>query len=457
MEGLLPITESRFSYHQLIHLVQTIRNWGPLTNSSEAAGERAIGIIKGYVPKKGGTAVDSTTIDRYIPLEKVTARDCYDFDIETFMTSNDYSYCSLETAKLHKVNLNLRWNLFSNKINGNFYFNDNTVILSKSLNKGNRMSELTEYEFDQIIDTLTHIIEEYYDNDDHERSPLYRLQTAYNHIRSKKMILVRNLSIGQMFNCITNNTLNNVINEAGADYMNRIDDSMINVITQIKNLWKSKHYAEVYVFGILLQSRGYKYRESFPPIQEEGRYGQQHINFSPSNSLNTLEKNWNNKFTYSNWCAYIDHDKTKYGLVNYFFRLNIKDDPLLHNVPLASVCTYKCDNTNRFCKLPVISIRNFPFNHEAKLFIPVTSFCSTRILSLGLDSNKLPIPVTIRYNASISEGLRRHYSTVKYENVETIILFKLNPERRKFLFERDALKSGHYTDTSKDKDFAYSK
>jgi len=56
------------------------------------------------------------------------------------------------------------------------------------------------------------------------------------------MILVRNLSIGQMFNCITNNTLNNVINEAGADYMNRIDDSMINVITQIKNLWKSKHY-----------------------------------------------------------------------------------------------------------------------------------------------------------------------------------------------------------------------
>jgi hypothetical protein len=102
------------------------------------------------------------------------------------MTSNDYSYCSLETAKLHKVKLNLRWNLFSNKINGNFYFNDNTVILSKSLNKGNRMSELTEYEFDQIIDTLTHIIEEYYDNDNRERSPLYRLQTAYNHIRSKK-------------------------------------------------------------------------------------------------------------------------------------------------------------------------------------------------------------------------------------------------------------------------------
>lgn len=174
----------------------------------------------------------------------------------------------------------------------NFYFNDNTVILSKSLNKGNRMSELTEYEFDQIIDTLTHIIEEYYDNDDRERSPLYRLQTAYNHIRSIKMILFRNLSIGQMFNCFTNNTLNNVINEAGADYMNRIDDSMINVITQIKNLWKSKHYAEVCVFGILLQ---------FPPIQEEGRY----INFSPSNSLNTLEKNWNNKFTYSNWCDQI--------------------------------------------------------------------------------------------------------------------------------------------------------
>jgi len=38
-EGLFPISESKFSYHQLVHLFDNIRNWGPLSNSSEAAGE----------------------------------------------------------------------------------------------------------------------------------------------------------------------------------------------------------------------------------------------------------------------------------------------------------------------------------------------------------------------------------------------------------------------------------
>ena len=53
-EGLFPITESRFTFHQLIHLVDNIKNWGPLSNSSEAAGERAIAMIKRTVPKNGG-------------------------------------------------------------------------------------------------------------------------------------------------------------------------------------------------------------------------------------------------------------------------------------------------------------------------------------------------------------------------------------------------------------------
>ena len=50
-EGLFPITESRFTFHQLVHLVDNIRNWGPLSNLSEAAGERAFAMIKRTVPK----------------------------------------------------------------------------------------------------------------------------------------------------------------------------------------------------------------------------------------------------------------------------------------------------------------------------------------------------------------------------------------------------------------------
>jgi hypothetical protein len=69
-EGLFPITECKFTFHQLIHLVHNIRNWGPLTNSSEAAGERAIATIKRAVPSKGGDIISVAPLS-YCSIESI--------------------------------------------------------------------------------------------------------------------------------------------------------------------------------------------------------------------------------------------------------------------------------------------------------------------------------------------------------------------------------------------------
>jgi len=451
-EGLFPITESRFSYHQLIHLVQNIKNWGPLSNSSEAAGERAIGIIKRYVPKKGGTGVDLTAIDRYIPKERNNAKDCYDFNFESYSNSKDYSYCTPETANLHKEKLNLRWNVFSDQ--GNANFNDNIIILSKHCNNLKTIKN-TPYEFEKLVSTMVYIILNYYDDEiKREQSPLYRIHKAYKHLKLNKLFLNRTQipTFGDLLCGLLEETLKTLISEEGMNYMNNINDLNLDFIDQIKA--NHKMYAEAYVYGTLFKSRGYEYRETNCPKQELGRYGQQIVNFIPSNDLNILKNHWKEKVTYSNWCSYKIHNKIQYGLVNYFFRLNVKDDPLLNNFPLASVCSYKFDN--KLLKLPIISVNNFPFSSDAKLFIPLMSFCSSRILSLGLNALKVPILVKSRYKSDISEGINKHLSEI-HTDIDTLLLLKLNPERNKCSFDKDAFVSGMYTDDSHDNDFAYSK
>ncbi len=91
-----------------------------------------------------------------------------------------------------------------------------------------------------------------------------------------------------------------------------------------------------------------------------------------------------------------------------------------------------------------------PFDHKATLFIPATSFCSTNLLSLGIDDSKLPIPIKSKFNASIGEEMSKHYSKSEPELIASLLLLKLHPERKKYSFDKEAFLLGCYTDDRKD-------
>jgi len=150
-EGLFPITESRFTFHQLVHLVDNIRNWGPLSNSSEAAGERAISMIKRTVPKNGGkfhhvviqslnlfafhislsgSSTALTALNRYNPSERLKTKYAFDLDFDTYFNTRDYSFCSKQSRKVIVESLNMRKNINFNVERSIVYFNDHKIILS---------------------------------------------------------------------------------------------------------------------------------------------------------------------------------------------------------------------------------------------------------------------------------------------------------------------------------------
>jgi hypothetical protein len=61
--------------------------------------------------------------------------------------------------------------------------------------------------------------------------------------------------------------------------------------------------------------------------------------------------------------------------------------------------------------------KKYPFDHKAALFVPATSFCSTNLLSIGIDDSKLPIPIKSKFNASINDELRKYYSKSEPEQI----------------------------------------
>ena len=124
-----------------------------------------------------------------------------------------------------------------------------------------------------------------------------------------------------------------------------------------------------------------------------------------------------NSYGLKNHIIHVDYrsNKQKYGLVNFFFRLNVKLDPVLHKIPIASICAYKHETNNLLNIIRIKDDRRLDhcsFDHKAALFIPATSFCSTNLLSLGIDNLKFPIPIKSKFNASIAEEMRKYYSKV---------------------------------------------
>ena len=479
-EGLFPITESKFTFHQLVHLVDNIRNWGPLSNSSEAAGERAIAMIKRTVPKNGGmiyhavirslnliafnvyspgSSTAMTALNRYNPSERLKTKFAFDVDFDTYYNTTDYSFCSKQSRKTIVGSLNMRKNINFNVERRIVYFDDHKIIYSgkRWKHKFKPLETFSNFEFDSLAIALIQIIEQYIeDRDLYLTSPFYRLYSYYNRFKEGKMCKnLRQFSFGEFLRCIVEMSSSNYeFTDEGRNLLKAMFTEYGIMIKQLMKPPKSL-YQNGYIYGINFKSRGHNYRESCEPTLVDKRYGQQQDDFEPSNTNNKLQLVWSKKNHFSSWCCYVDYrsNKEKYGLINFFFRLNVKSDPILHKVPIASICTFKHETNNLLDIIIVKDNRRLdhcPFDHKATLFIPATSFCSTNLLSLGIDDSKLPIPIKSKFNASIGEEMSKHYSKSEPELIASLLLLKLHPERKKYSFDKEAFLLGYYTDDRND-------
>ena len=400
-----------------------------------------------------------TALNRYNPSERLKTKFAFDVDFDTYYNTTDYSFCSKQSRKTIVGSLNMRKNINFNVERRIVYFDDHKIIYSgkRWKHKFKPLETFSNFEFDSLAIALIQIIEQYIEYRDlYHTSPFYRLYLLYNRFKEGKMCKnLRQFSFGEFLRCaVEKGSPNNEITDEGGNFLK---DIFTNYGLMIKQLMKPPKwlYQNGYIYGINFKSRGHNCRESCEPTIANKRYGQQQDDHEPSNSSNILQLIWSKKNHYSSWCCYVDYrtKKEKYGLINFFFRLNVTLDPILHKVPIASLCTYKHETNNLVNIINVKDDRqlnHYPFDHKATLFIPATSFCSTNLLSLGIDDLKLPIPIKSKFNASIGEEMRKFYSKSEPELIASLILLKLHPERNRYSFDKEALLLGCYTDDTKD-------
>jgi len=123
-------------------------------------------------------------------------------------------------------------------------------------------------------------------------------------------------------------------------------------------------------------------------------------------------------------------------------------DKILHNTPIASVCTRNHDKdllkTNDLARISLANKCSYDSN---ALFIPVTKLFSTVMLVSGLDAARTPINTNQKRMTEVAE---KKCSKLPKESVDHLVLLELHPERYKLCFDIDCFKSGYYNDSNND-------
>lgn len=102
---------------------------------------------------------------------------------------------------------------------------------------------------------------------------------------------------------------------------------------------------------------------------------------------------WHSSVQRSCWCKYKEKTIDKYGLINYFVRVNLPSEPLIHGLPIMNITPV--DTTKTYATLHEISLSCC---QEIKCtFIAATSIYSTTIGIVGLNSIQNAITGIIKW------------------------------------------------------------
>jgi hypothetical protein len=204
-------------------------------------------------------------------------------------------------------------------------------------------------------------------------------------------------------------------------------------------------YSKAMIFGMEMHSRGILCSETEVTTN------------SYLNPYNNLKNNCADTHSLSSWFKYrlknttIDNfkkdqfgfDETilQYGQFNYFFRICLPDEPLLHGLPMASAVFRKSTKDNY---LQTVSICN---NNESfvssKRFVVLTNVVSTKLLIGARDATNLPIRIKKNFNKTLSDSTDRIYSKMPITDAKDLFLLDLQPQRK--ILKYDFRNKNYYT------------
>jgi hypothetical protein len=210
----------------------------------------------------------------------------------------------------------------------------------------------------------------------------------------------------------------------------------LETVKKIVQTFAPYRFSKALVFGVLMKSRMITNCET--PNCDTTQL--------PSNNL---KNNWNDPTQISSWFKYRYHslnykhldenfgfcfDKIMYGQFNYFFRVWLPDEPLLHGLPMASaVC--RISTIDKYMNIIDLSSPTESYVKQ-KRFVVLTNVFSTKIMVGARDNIKMPIKLKKNYGQITSKSTERKFSDCLPTEVMDLYLLDMQPQRRTLQFDK---------------------
>ena len=485
-QGFIPHTEHHMVYHSLIHLPQHIPVAGLLKNWSSYAGERGNSIVKSFI-KKGGANYEKTSSLRYNRHESVmleSDESPYNFNINGIIDRISYMGRTLLD-------------------NREFYIDDTKsfvynpfrmLIYSEQCECIN--TYMTHFEASNFLNSLIKEIMKQCRNmnEAKEKSELFSLYCLHLHlIQTYKISWYKRTNIDVIYETTDikfydflsilyairkNKNVDNQLEHAKKQLMEQVEksegDEFILLKTNnnnsssllLKDLFKHMRYKinlslKALIYGLKCKGKGYESR-----VTEHERY-------NDDNYTNAMKMTWKDRKEYSTWCKfrfsthfnnsikfieqttnYFDGnpDNSYYGQFNFFMKLSIPSEKILHGLKMASVTAvsnhtpsymwnHPSKNKNEQYKsrsvIDCIDFRVSKLNmlQSGVSFVPFTDVFATKFGVIGVDKDGNPY-VNDKNNLPKEKNLKRsNFSTDRIDNISKLYFIELQPERHEVKFD----------------------
>lgn len=382
-EGLFGESECLTVHHQLLHLPKYIEQMGPIDSFWTYTGERAMFNIKNAV-HRGGRNFIKTLLQRFCNWEQQRIRTAYNF---SEIKNNENGF-------FNKDFFNQLYDKVSVKLNdGIIEHNDLAFSLFGPIKYHKHLANslsISSFEMENLLTTLVNEICKQFDdvNIALHTSSFYRLYFAFKEFHSKNYKM--NFSSFLKFLCEFSEEREvfiikdrNVTNYS-RDLFNqgKIFESDLETAKIVEDPFHC-FYSKGIIYGKEFHGRGLKHRENSDGQIRDGRYGMQkkHRQFDPCNSLNVFNPNIFNgnlfassmvRYKLGKECHITKFHKKRvcFGNVNFFFRMNCPNDPILNNIPMCNLVPRKVSEDkygNHF-----ISLEDHYYEKNL-FFVPVTN------------------------------------------------------------------------------------
>jgi hypothetical protein len=201
-------------------------------------------------------------------------------------------------------------------------------------------------------------------------------------------------------------------------------------------------FTSAIVKGVEMRGRGQLYTET-----SSGRHAVQKRLFVTQNPKNDLSTNWHQGFQINSWAKvedwYIAHPnnpakkqvlpRVLFGQFNYFFRLNIPSDPVIHQLSLANMVLRNVSNpdpargSHRYINMRAVNT----YYHD-KQFIVLNYVEATNLALSPLDKNSYPIPNLLTSVKEAVHAIKSYplkISGVHHTEVSRMYMIELHKER----------------------------